>query len=503
MLNLVGAGHAHSAVKSFSIALEKIYSGSAARSAEVVAKQLIVRASAAINAISPQVIRHSIDDLPDEKDSLGVCEEWKFEDPVASSEELELMLRMDRLLRIAKNSGMNFSGATNDPRFHVGWQHFDLVVSDLMIRAKALHEPEKSLIQNHLRHIKKLRIQVGEHSKILAVAKEVVSIVNQGEKVVIFCHHIATAQELTLCLAPQLPSLLPLTAPAASVWETAWQDIFEGVEEAQQNPELRNTYIHWLCSDMIRAQTQSWFTSTPRSCSALVKALQQQPARHPKARKIASAAISLFQDLLSSKSGKAVLREAANYPELMPGAAGANVASRVLGVCEPNGDANLFVRNNQPDTVIKVFGSPFGPDVLVVTDKLSEGIDLHAYCRHLIHYELDPSPIRTVQRNGRIRRVNSWASVTGGKIRYAYPAFGGTRDQRLVEIMKKRVATFSLLLGGVSDFEDADIDLTTTSDENWRSAVVQHAQRQLKNESAKLVACKPGKLKNPTTLSAS
>lgn len=45
--------------------------------------------------------------------------------------------------------------------------------------------------------------------------------------------------------------------------------------------------------------------------------------------------------------------------------------------------------------------------VLVTTDHLSEGVDLHRWCRHLIHYELDPSPIRTIQRNGRIRRIDS------------------------------------------------------------------------------------------------
>ena len=65
---------------------------------------------------------------------------------------------------------------------------------------------------------------------------------------------------------------------------------------------------------------------------------------------------------------------------------------------------------------------------MIATDRLSEGIDLHRYCRHLIHYELDPSPIRTVQRNGRLRRVSGWAATTNQKIRYAYPAFAGTRD---------------------------------------------------------------------------
>jgi superfamily II DNA/RNA helicase len=135
--------------------------------------------------------------------------------------------------------------------------------------------------------------------------------------------------------------------------------------------------------------------------------------------------------------------------------------------------------------VISIFNSPFGPDVLVVTDKLSEGIDLHVYCCRLIHYELDPSPIRTVQRNGRIRRVHSWASVTGQPILYAYPAFGGTRDHRLVQIMKKRIDSFSLLLGGVQDF---DVDEVVDLDEEWRNNVIALAKSRLAAVSGRLRA---------------
>ncbi len=498
MLTLVGAGHAHAAVKSFSQSLDKIYSAPPNRQADTAAKDLIDKATKAINAIQKQVVRHSIDDLPDEKASLGICEEWKLADTDASADELELLLRMDRLLRIAKSADMDTTGATNDARFHVGWQHFDETLARLVEPIKALAEPNKSLMESHLRHIKKLRKKVGSHSKMMAVAKEVIATVGQGqklgqsEKVVIFCHHIATAQELTLCLAGEIPPLSPATKLDATLWQAAWEQIFENLEEAQQNPTLRDTFIRWLCSAMICAQTQSWFSSTPRSKAALVKALTEQHPRHHPKETIAKAARSLFQELLKSKSGTGVLREAANDIELMPGTGGNSSTGRVLGVCEPKDNASLFMRNNQPDTVIQVFGSPFGPDVLVVTDKLSEGIDLHHYCRHLIHYELDASPIRTVQRNGRIRRVQSWAAVTGEKIRYAYPAFGGTRDQRLVDIIKKRVATFSLLLGGVSDVDDLDGDLTNSADEEWRSAVVQQAQKQLKKAGGKLVASKPG-----------
>ena len=123
--------------------------------------------------------------------------------------------------------------------------------------------------------------------------------------------------------------------------------------------------------------------------------------------------------------------------------------------------------------------------MLVVTDKLSEGIDLHRYCRHLIHYELDPSPIRTVQRNGRLSRGNSWASITDPPIRYAYPAFRGTRDFRLVQIMKKRIDSFSLLLGGVQDF---DVEEIVGVEEQWRNEVITKAKARLVSAGGRLRA---------------
>ena len=91
----------------------------------------------------------------------------------------------------------------------------------------------------------------------------------------------------------------------------------------------------------------------------------------------------------------------------------------------------------------------------------------------------------TVQRNGRLRRVNGWAAMTGEKLRCAYPAFPGTRDHRLVQIMKKRVDSFSLLLGGVMDI---DLDELVSGDERWRNAVIAHAKTSLQRGAATLRA---------------
>jgi superfamily II DNA/RNA helicase len=173
----------------------------------------------------------------------------------------------------------------------------------------------------------------------------------------------------------------------------------------------------------------------------------------------------------------------------MPG--GGRTAGRVLVVSDwENADGesedyleSLRVHNSQPDTTIAVFNSPFGPDVLVATDALSEGIDLHRCCRHLVHYELSPSPIRTVQRDGRLRRVNCWAAATKKPLRFSYPAYGGTRDHRLVQIMKRRIDSFSLLLGGV---QDISIDGVNDEDERWRNEVLAGAKAKLEGHTRKL-----------------
>jgi len=100
---------------------------------------------------------------------------------------------------------------------------------------------------------------------------------------------------------------------------------------------------------------------------------------------------------------------------------------------------------------------------------------LHRYCRHLIHHELDPSPVRTLQRNGRVRRVGSWAALTGQPIQYAYPTFGGTRDEKAVGVMKQRISAFGLLLGGVPSLNDD----TSEAEQSFAEAVLKDAVRDL------------------------
>jgi len=490
MLTLIGGGASHKAVSAYSRTLDDLYKGDAARSPEKVADRLVSRAKAAIAAIQPFVVRHGIDDLPREQSAFGGRADWAINVPMANAKELELMIRMDRVLRVRNSHGTESSNVTNDPRFHVGWRYFDQVREKIKDEVAKLDEPHKDIVASYLRTIKKQRKDVGTHSKMEAVSKEVKSTIKKGEKIILFCHHHATAQELTVNLNLVLPKAVAPKLPRPDVWKSAWDEVLAKSEYFNYDYKLRNTFIKWLCSDLIRAQTWAWLRKASAKTTELTKALKKTRSRHPEGMEtIAEAALRLFNTLLKSKSSHAVLKAATDRIELLPGA---NGTSRVMGVCEPSKNEHekfLFIHNQQPDTVISIFNSPFGPDVLVVTDKLSEGIDLHRYCRHIIHYELDPSPVRTVQRNGRLRRVNSWAAVVGQPIQFAYPAFGGTRDHRLVQIMKKRINSFSLLLGGVPDFT---VDEVLGSEEKWRNKVIALAKTKLAAVNGPLRAKKPG-----------
>jgi len=493
MLTLVGGEAAHKPVHAFSRVIEDLYDGNTAREPKIVAERLAKKAQVAIDMLSPFVIRHGIDDLHDEQSAFGYCKDWPIDIPSANAKELEAMIRMDRALRVQNKHDSEESKITNDPRFHVGWRHLDHERKRLKKKVVNFIEPTKAVVENHLTAIKRLLKNVGTHSKMKAISREVESTINKGEKVILFCHHHATAQELTVHLNSELPKVPVSRSPHQDVWRSAWDEVLAPASKERHEDKLRITFIEWLCSNLIRGQIWSWLPDKPTSEDSLIKAMKKTPARHRDSKDtIAKAAQHLFVMLIGSKSSRAVLKAAEDRLELLPGASG---ASRVLGVCSPSEnekEESLFIHNQQPDTVISIFNSPFGPDVLVVTDKLSEGVDLHRYCRHLVHYELDPSPVRTVQRNGRIRRVNSWAAVINQPIHYAYPAFRGTRDERLVQIMKKRINSFSLLLGGVPDFK---VDEVINSDEKWRNEVIALAKTKLTAVSGPLRAKEPSAIK--------
>ncbi len=464
------------AIRQYAEELERLYSLGNGHDINAEAERIVAAASAAVDQLKPHLIRHGIDDLSaSERKHFGETNaaSWEIRTIPASAEELELLLRMDRILHLtAERKGER----RNDPRFHIGWHH---VGSELNRAAKRAADNADPIALKHAKRAKKSlsERQKNFHPKILSVSEAIRSVLDNGEKVLLFCHHRATASELLMAFEQVLKvENISQAGPHETVWRKAWESALD------ENKPLLAPIIDWLCSLGIRRQISGWLGEPAKTAKALIKQFAVTKVRKScgDSPTILDAANRLVSELLDpqSKSTLALLRNIKKKKSAFGGGVShfpgrLDDGFRVMGAWSQEANSNLSkalslktLYTGKPDIVLALFNSPFGPDVLVATDRLSEGVDLHRCCRHLVHYELDPSPVRTLQRNGRVRRVGSWAALTRQPINYAYPAFGGTRDEKAVAIMRQRINAFGLLLGGVPSLEvDSGDDEQTFAEE--------------------------------------
>lgn len=478
-LRLLGAGDGDVvATRAFGRLLDKLWKGDFARP-DHFGKTLGLKGAEATQALKVWVIRHSVGQLSREREEFGEEQPWPMAVRRASPQLLETIVRTIRLLRLARDAKLRTGKRTNDPRFHQGWDQLKIEMNALEVpAAKPGERLELPAIRAHHVWVARELKAAGVHEKVRAVAMEIQPVIERAEKVLVFCDHHVPAQEVTVELARFLAAPRSSVRLPAKDWKQAWELCLgprlkkEFAHGPRGTDERYGAFLQWLSCAALRAQVGSWLSSSPATMPALYAQLRLdsprvkqtfEKFRGAKSLKkttgdgsIADEAARLFRTLngVDSASTRGFLDEhkAAGLPgwgkKLVPVMSSANRP-------EGTGFDELFYAA-EPDTLLAVFNSPFGPDVLVATDRLSEGIDLHKWCRHLIHYELDPSPIRTVQRRGRLRRINSWASRSEQPMLEAFPRLAGTRDGQLVGIVTQRLKQFELLLGGISTPVDPD-----------------------------------------------
>ncbi len=119
------------------------------------------------------------------------------------------------------------------------------------------------------------------------------------------------------------------------------------------------------------------------------------------------------------------------------------------------------------------FNTPFFPDVLVCSRVMGEGVDLHRYCRHVIHHDLDWNPSDIEQRTGRIDRLGCKAE---GKhpIMVFLPYLAGTADERQYQVMTEREKWFRVVMG-----QDEVAKLIPESDDACRPLPPEEFQKML------------------------
>jgi hypothetical protein len=104
-------------------------------------------------------------------------------------------------------------------------------------------------------------------------------------------------------------------------------------------------------------------------------------------------------------------------------------------------------RVDRPAVVQFAFNLPGPPYILLCTDVAREGIDLHLWCRDILHYDLEWNPADMEQQVGRVDRVGSLSRRVKKPVLVGYAWTPGTYEEYMAQKVRDRVEIIRDLLG--------------------------------------------------------
>jgi ERCC4-related helicase len=109
-------------------------------------------------------------------------------------------------------------------------------------------------------------------------------------------------------------------------------------------------------------------------------------------------------------------------------------------------EATGLTDRDQRTRLMRAFNTPFFPDILVCSEVMGEGVDLHRYCRNVIHHDLAWNPSQIEQRTGRVDRLGCKAE-NRNSIHVYLPYVAGASDERQFRVMRDREQWFRIVMG--------------------------------------------------------
>ena len=102
------------------------------------------------------------------------------------------------------------------------------------------------------------------------------------------------------------------------------------------------------------------------------------------------------------------------------------------------------------------FNSPLFPEVLVSSGVMGEGIDLHRFCRHVIHHDGYWNPSTMEQQTGRLDRIRCKAEICHMPIRVYQPFIAGGADEKMFRVVRDRERWFQIVMGQKFKFDERE-----------------------------------------------
>lgn len=330
------------------------------------------------------------------------------------------------------------------------------------------------------------------HPKIFATAQRVLAAWQQGEKVLVFCHYVATGRVLRQVISGFMEDEITRRgagklgckpAEAAAQLERIGKRFFDTDSPIRQacDAELADILGCYaglaphasLLQEMARRylRTPSFLVRFfPLTADNLDKAAVRQAFASGDGSGLSLR--DVLQDFFDFLENRCVEEERRRYLEairsIQTGTITGHEVLSTFGDDErqeatperllPNVRlVNGAVKPETRQRLMLTFNSPFFPEVLIASSVMAEGVDLHRFCRYVIHHDLCWNPSTLEQRTGRVDRIGAKMERCGQSIRVYLPYLAETQDEKMYRVVMDRERWFNVVMG-----EKFKVDARTT-----------------------------------------
>ncbi len=320
------------------------------------------------------------------------------------------------------------------------------------------------------------------HPKIEATAARVMELWRRGEKVVVFCHYVQTGRVLRQVISGLM--MEEIHRAGAKKLGCALNEVEAELERLGKRFSDADSPIRRACDAQVAAALTRYRKLAPhtaelqdltrrylRTPSFLARFFPLSPGRLGK-NAVESAfatgdgsGLSL-RDVLDGffafLDEHCIEDERKHYLDairtIQTGTITGHDALGAFGEDERQGAApeqllaNVRLVNGavKPETrqrLMLTFNSPFFPEALIASNVMAEGVDLHRFCRHVIHHDLCWNPSTLEQRTGRVDRIGAKVERCGQPIRVYLPYLAETQDEKQYRVVMDRERWFSVVMG--------------------------------------------------------
>ena len=320
------------------------------------------------------------------------------------------------------------------------------------------------------------------HPKLLPTVGKVANLWRSGEKVVVFCHYVATGKVLRQKISGAIEAeIKKMGAANLGCAESEAMEILDrlGKRFFDKESPIRNacnTEVGLILKDFPNLQKYSErlieiVRRNMRTPSFLVRYFSLRGQRLDEAsmrvalEKSDASGMSLsrliedffiFLDTRCSDHEKEAYIDALDQIQT-GGHWGTDVVSeysddeqrsRTHAKYLPN--VRLVNGSTAQETrqrLMLTFNTPFYPEILIASSVMAEGVDLHLNCRYVIHHDLCWNPSTLEQRTGRVDRIGAKIEVCGQSLMVYLPYLSETQDEKMFRVVMDREKWFKFVMG--------------------------------------------------------